>query len=730
MPENSRANAAPAPSANSEDAPSPANEAGENETARAAAGNETPGNEATGNEAANAGKADEVAKDGDHAKQSAAAASSESETAAGNAPAPSQKNDPAGNEAPSPTDPSLPRVGRKIEDFTLRDFRGAEHSLSDYADAPVVVVAFLGTECPLAKLYAPRLASLADEFRDRHVQFLGIVSNSQDSVTEMEHYARVHGINFPLLKDAGNVIADRFRAIRTPEVFLLDSERRVRYWGRVDDQYGIGEDYANFARSEPRRRDLAVAIEEVLSGRQVSVPVTPATGCHIGRIREVDETSDVTWSRQISRLFQRHCQECHRPTQIAPFPLLTYEDTIGWGAMIQEVVRQRRMPPWHADPQYGEFVNEALLTDEEMALIDAWVEAGCPEGDPAELPPPRQFVEGWQIPHPDQVVYMSEKPFTVPAEGIVEYQWFEVDPGFTEDKWIKAVEARPGNPAVVHHVTVYYKPPFADWSLKLGARINLLGGYSPGKRPVNAPSWHNMARYVPAGSKFIFEMHYTPNGTEQQDRSSIALMFADPSEVEKQLSVVIVANTEFEIPPGDPNYRVDAWYEFDEDSYLYAMSPHMHLRGKSFLFEAIYPDGTKEILLRIPRFDFNWQTDYMLTDPKPMPEGTRMHCVAYYDNSEDNLSNPDPTVPVRWGDQTWDEMMIGALAIAPMNQNIRLGIGKPPQVNASYHLFTFTILVGGGIGATCLLVIAWLVRRWLVLRHRSAGQPRAPESVG
>jgi len=619
------------------------------------------------------------------------------------------------------------RIGLKIDNFQLRDFRGAERSLDDYADAELVVVVFLGTECPLAKLYAPRLASLNDEFANRGVQFLGIVSNRQDSITEIDHFARVHGIDFPLLKDPGNVVADQFLAIRTPEVFVLDGQRVVRYWGRVDDQYGISKSFENFAREQPQRRDLAIALEELLDGKAVSVPVTEASGCHIGRVRPVDEGSEVTWSNQIVRLFQQHCQECHRPGQIAPFPLLTYDDVLGWGPMIREVVEQQRMPPWHASPEYGNFVNEALLSEAEKDLIFRWVDAGSPEGDPSHLPPPREFVEGWQIPDPDHVVYMSEEPFTVPAEGIVEYQWFEVDSGFTEDKWVKAVEARPGNPAVVHHVTVYYKPPYADWSLKLGARINLLGGYSPGKRPVNDPGWHNMARFVPKGSKFIFEMHYTPNGTEQEDRSSIAILFADESEVEKQLSVVIVANTEFEIPPGESHHRVDAWYEFDEDSYIYAMSPHMHLRGSAFRYIAHYPDGTEEILLDVPRFDFNWQTDYMLAEPKEMPQGTRIQCIGHFDNSAENLSNPDPTATVRWGDQTWEEMMIGAIATAPKNQNIRLGIGKPPKVEATYHLFTAVITIAIVGGLIILAVPTWLVARWLRRGHTI---DEVPQSVG
>mgnify|MGYP002622720419 CR=1 FL=1 len=564
-------------------------------------------------------------------------------------------------------------IGSTVDDFTLRDVRGAERRYLELtAGAQAVVVAFLGTECPLAKIYAPRLARLAGQYEPRGVVFLGINSNRQDSNTEILSYARRHGVEFPMLKDVGNVVADAFAAERTPEVYLIDGQNVIRYRGRIDDQYGVG-----VARDHALREDLAIALDEVLASTAVTLPRTEAPGCWIGRVHAVNERGDVTWSRQVVRILQEHCQECHRPGQIGPFPLIEYEDVLGWGEMIREVVQQERMPPWHADPRYGEFVNDARMSDEEKELIYQWVADGQPQGDVSDLPPPREFADGWQIPEPDQIVYMSDEPFEVPPEGIVEYQWFEVDPGFTEDKWVKAVECRPGNPAVVHHVTVYYKPPhLLTWNLKLGERINMLGGFSPGKRPVNDPTWRGMARYVPAGSKLIFEMHYTPNGTPQNDRSSIALLFAEPEEVKKQLSVVAVANAEFAIPPGVDNHRVEADYLFDEDSILYAMSPHMHLRGKAFRFEAHYPDGTHEILLDVPNFDFNWQTDYQFTEPKRMPEGTRMHCVAHFDNSAENLANPDPSATVRWGDQTWEEMMIGALAIAPADQDVAASGGR------------------------------------------------------
>ncbi|MFO0945718.1 MAG: redoxin domain-containing protein [Planctomycetota bacterium] len=598
---------------------------------------------------------------------------------------------------------SVETTGRRIQPFSLRDCRGTIHSLDEFKDSPLLVVAFLGTECPLAKLYAPRLASLQREFSARGVAFLGINSNKQDSNTEILHYIRIHEIPFPILKDLDQAVADQFAAVRTPEVFLLDQDRVIRYRGRIDDQYGIG-----YQRPAPTSRDLASAIEELLSHRPIRVPVTEAPGCFIGRAKPVRADGAVTWTKQISRIFQKHCQECHRPGQIAPFPLLEASDARGWGDTIQEVIEQNRMPPWHANPDHGNFANDARLDQEEKDQVFQWIADGMPEGNPADLPPPRPFVEGWQIPKPDQVVYMTPQPVSIPAEGVVEYQWYLADPGFTEDKWVKAVECRPGNRSVVHHVTVYFRPP-GGVDLKINDRINLLGGFAPGKAAVDVPGWDGTARFVPKGSKFLFEMHYTPNGSPQTDRSAIALVFADPKEVKRQLSIVLVANNTFAIPPRADNYVVESSYTFDEDSLIHSLSPHMHLRGKKFRFEAFYPNGNREILLDVPNFDFNWQFDYMLAKPKEMPVGTRIHCTASFDNSEENLANPDPNQEVRWGDQTWEEMMIGAIGITPLHQDIARGVGKPIQVLEGKDR-TFAVLTAGGLLAVAAGLL-WYRRR-------------------
>jgi len=555
-----------------------------------------------------------------------------------------------------PAAESASPVGRKVENFSLRDYRGKVHELKDLADRQFVVAAFVGCECPLAKLYAPRLVKLAEEFGPRGVAFLAIDANSQDSLAEIAAYAQTHKITFPVLKDAGNAVADQMGAVRTPEVFVLDRERTIRYWGRIDDQYVVGRQ-----RPAPTREDLRVALEELLAGKAPSVSETAAIGCHIGRVPKQTPIGDVTYSNQIARLLQKRCVECHRAGEIAPFPLTSYDEVVGWGETIREVIQEGRMPPWFANPEYGHFANDARLSDEEKQLIYDWIDGGSPEGNQADLPAPAQFTVGWQIPEPDEVFYIKDEPYDVPAEGVVAYQYFKVDPGFKEDRWIKAAEARPDNRSVVHHIVAFFVPPGAKLG---GGQRGAMIGYAPGMPPSRFPE--GTAMLVPAGSQLIFQLHYTPNGSPQKDRSSVGLVYADPSEVKQRVGGGNAPNRFFEIPPGDDNYEVVSQHRFDKDVLLLNLTPHMHLRGKSFRYEAEYPDGKREILLDIPHYDFNWQLRYQLAVPKVLPKGTTLHCTAHYDNSANNLANPDPTKPVRWGDQTWEEMMIGYFSTLPV----------------------------------------------------------------
>jgi peroxiredoxin len=554
-------------------------------------------------------------------------------------------------------------VGEAVGDFTLRDYRGAERSLREFADRKLVVVAFTGTECPLARLYGPRLAQLAREYEPKGVAFIGICSNQQDSISAIAQYARDGEIKFPILKDVGNAVADQFGAVRTPEVFVLDAGRVVRYRGRIDDQYGIG-----FARPRPGHRDLAAALDELLAGKPVTTPVTTAPGCFIGRVQPAVKAGPVTYSKHIAPILQKHCVECHRPGEIGPFSMTSYREVAGWTDTIEEVLRDGRMPPWHADPAYGHFSNDSRLPEAEKQLIFDWIKGGAPEGDPRDLPKPVAFTHGWRIPKPDLVLRIPHA-FHVPAQGDVPYQFIVVDPGFKEDKWVKAAEIRPTCRAVVHHVLVFVQPPGGGHDRYGGFAANWLAGTVPGARPQILPE--GTAKFVPAGSRFLLQIHYTTNGKPQTDQTCLGLVFADPKEVKKEVSTEMAANPKFAIPPNTGRYPVESDNVVEEDSILLELMPHTHLRGKTFRYEAFYPDGRSEVLLDLPRYDFNWQNSYTLAEPKRLPKGTRIHCLATYDNSKDNPSNPNPNVTVRWGDQTWEEMMIGYYNVVPADQDLQ-----------------------------------------------------------
>ena len=550
-------------------------------------------------------------------------------------------------------------IGRKIDEFSLHDYRGKVHSLSDFKDNKGLVVAFIGTECPLATLYAGRLETLASEFKDQGIAVIAIDSNRQDSITELNAFATRHKLTFPLLKDPDNKVADMFGAQRTPEAFLIDANGVIQYYGRIDDQYGqhLGEagKRISYQHTHPRRKDLQIAVQEMLSGKNVSVPLTEAVGCLIGRIPQVTPGGEITFTKHISRILNNRCVECHREGEVAPMTLTDYDEVVGWSEMIREVVSEERMPPWHANPEYGEFENDCRLPDEEKEQIFAWVDNGSPHGDPADMPEPPTFVTGWEAGEPDQVIYMSDQPYEVAAEGTVEYQYFSVDPGWTEDKWIKVAEARPGNRAVVHHILCSIQSDAG------GAATNIMNGVGIGWAPGLGPRdfRDGIALHIPAGAKIVFQMHYTPNGTKQFDRSYVGFQFVKPEEVKYMAAGGAAAAANFRIPAGDGNHEVTSEFQFSRDQLLLSMLPHMHLRGKSFRYTAEYPDGTEEILLDVPRYDFNWQLRYHLKEPKLMPKGTKLKCVAHFDNSEDNLVNPDPTMDVTWGDQTYEEMMIG-----------------------------------------------------------------------
>jgi thiol-disulfide isomerase/thioredoxin len=577
-----------------------------------------------------------------------------------------------------PTSP----IGRKIDGFKLHGVGGAVYDFAESKESEFLVVSFLGTECPLAKLYGPRLAELHSQYATKKVAFVAIDANEQDTLAEMAQYARVSKIEFPFLKDAGNLVADVFGAARTPQVFVLNKDRMICYAGRIDDQFEIG-----IQRQEPKRKDLAIALDELLAGKQVSVPVTPSIGCHIGRVNRTTPHGEITYSKNIAALVQKHCVACHRPGEIAPFALTSYEDVVNWSATIREVVQEKRMPPWHAESDAGHFVNDRRFPEHDQKLLFDWIDNGMPIGNAAEVPALPKFLEGWEIPKPDLIVQMPA-PYTVPAKGTVEYQYFELDQKIPEDKWVVAAEARPGNHAVVHHLLLFYVPPGYDRPVQQASLVNSVATFAPGM-----PAWQarpGMAKRIPAGSKLYFQVHYTPNGIESTDLSRAGLVFADAKQVAKQVQTDAAVNFRLRIPPKANNARFEADHRFPRDMQLVSLLPHMHLRGRAFRIESINPAGERKLLLDVPRYDFNWQNSYVFSEPVVMREGTTLHCIGWYDNSDDNPSNPDSSQTVGWGDQTWEEMLVAQFEAVLDNQDLRLGLPKVTLKSGDDYEVEFT----------------------------------------
>jgi hypothetical protein len=384
--------------------------------------------------------------------------------------------------------------------------------------------------------------------------------------------------------------------------------------------------------------------------------------------------------RDILPILQDHCQVCHRQGDIAPMPFVNYEQTRPWAAAIKSAVQSKQMPPWFADPRYGKFSNDPSLTAQQIAVIAAWVDAGASAGSPKDAPPPRHWAQGWNIPQPDKVVQMP-RPVSLPVNGDVEYTYEIVPSGFAEDTWVQMAEIRPSSREHVHHAVVYIRPPKSPWLRNAPVGVpftpssfsdaeeraeahattsDMLLVYAPGSEPDRWPD--GMAKFVPAGSDLVFQMHYTTNGHPASDRTSIGLVFAKQQPRQRVLTLQLT-NHSFVIPPRTDDYRVEVSGTLPNDATLLSFFPHMHLRGKRFEYNILHPDATVVTLLRV-NYHFHWQLSYRLAQPLFLKAGTRLQAVAWYDNSEDNPHNPDPNKVVTWGGQTYEEMMVGFFDVA------------------------------------------------------------------
>lgn len=396
-----------------------------------------------------------------------------------------------------------------------------------------------------------------------------------------------------------------------------------------------------------------------------------------------------TFSRDVAPIFYNSCTGCHRPGEIGPMSLLTYEDARPYAKAIGAKVAAGVMPPWHADAPAGTFLNDRRLSAADKATVVRWVEAGAPRGDPKDLPPAPTFSEGWEIGTPDVVLSMT-KPYDVPASGTIDYQYFEIPTHFTEDKWVQAIEVRPGARTVVHHILVFARepgpqnpasrttawkqipvgPPAPPRQRPEGATDRPQTQGQPVSRGVlvatTAPGTNALvyrpgtAALIRAGSVLTLQVHYTANGEPARDVSSVGFIFAkQPPQQEMKTGAFL--NARFAIPPGADNHRVPSAIEFTEDSHVWAIFPHTHLRGKSWEYRLTYPDGRTDVVLAVPKYDFNWQTYYQFATPIAAPKGSKLEAVAHYDNSAANRANPDPKAEVRWGEQTWEEMQYSGI---------------------------------------------------------------------
>jgi peroxiredoxin len=565
--------------------------------------------------------------------------------------------------APAKTGPEAV-IGRKVSPFRLPANTGQNRSLADYRDHKAVVLVFLGTQCPIANSYAEPLSQLAAKYDAKGVRFLGVNANPEEDLAAVRQHAQEYRLSFPVLKDEKQALAGQLAASVTPEAFVLDGERVVRYRGRIDDQYAS----RTRKNSRVKSRDLEAAIEAVLAGRPVPKAVTHALGCAIPRPEKSARTARVTYHKDVAPILQAACQGCHRPGQVAPFSLLTFADAKNWAQEIKVFAETRQMPPWKAEPGHGDFLDVRRLSDEQIATLSAWVEAGAPEGDRKDAPPAKEWTAEWMLGKPDLVLSMPEE-FSVEATGDDVFRCFVLPTGLTEERDVVAVEIRPGNPRVVHHVLNFIdtsgrgreldeKDPGAGYDSGPGGigffPAGGVGGWAPGNFPRYLPK--GTGRRLPKGSDIVMQVHYHKTGKPEKDRTTVGLYFAKEP-VEKQLRVWPLTNLFIDIPPGAARHEVKATMRVPQDVHAFAITPHMHLLGKEMKVWATLPDGTRKELVWIKDWDYRWQDSYRYREPVALPEGTRLDMVAYFDNSEGNPLNPSsPPKRVRFGEQTTDEM--------------------------------------------------------------------------
>lgn len=543
--------------------------------------------------------------------------------------------------------------GRKIGDFALLDQAGRYHQLYKYTNAKAIVLFSYGISCPQTNDTLARLSNLKQLYAEQGVEFFILHADPRQSKKDLQQKTTLPNIGVPILRDDSQLVSEELGLLRSGETVLLDpGSWRVRYRGPIDD------------RSPGQPQDSAVnpylenAIEAVLGKKQVAIPMVAGKGC-LTEFADNLYLKSISYTDKIAPILKDKCIACHRSGGIAPWSMDNYESIKEWSARIQEVVMTRKMPPWHADPQIGEFSHDRSLTIEERQTLIQWIKLGSPRAekvDPlAEMP--TDNAEEWSMGKPDLVIDIPQQK--LPAEGVLPYRWVKIPIPVEYDSWVRAIELRPSNSAVMHHGFVFVNYPKRLKSSEprwLEGRNGFFVAYVPGVTVHPLPE--NSGQLLPTGGTLIFQLHYVTNGSPTADNPKLALYFHETPPA-AEYKVVSAANMDIRIPPYIEEHEERAEMVMEENGKLQGFYPHMHYRGKRFQYQAIYPDGRSEKLLSVPKYDIHWQTFYRLKDPKILPAGTRIVINAAFDNSTSNPANPDPSQEVKWGLKSTDEMLVG-----------------------------------------------------------------------
>jgi peroxiredoxin len=560
-----------------------------------------------------------------------------------------------------------PAPGDRVPAVKFQDIHFLNRSLDDFRDSRAVVLVFADTGCPLVARYTPTLKQLDADYRAKGVQFVGAFPNGQESITGIAAFAVKYDLQFPVVRDVDGAVATALGATMTPEVVVLDADRRLRYRGRIDDQYRPGG-----TLPAPSKNELRDTLDALLTGREVEVKTAPADGCPITPPVPVKPDNALTFAEHVAPILKQHCQECHRPNTVAPFSLIEYEQVWPRAKAIASVVQSGQMPPWYGAPGHGEFVNKRGLTETERNILLAWLASDRAKGDLTKLPAPPAPAKDWRIGEPDLIV--AAPKHEIPASGDVPYRYALLPYVFTHDTWVEAVEIKPDNPRVLHHCNMAYAQLGAKFSID-----NFVTGAVPGGEAMTLPA--GVAVRIPAGSILVLQIHFVSTGQKEDCTIRVGLQYCKQP-VEKRLRLSYVQTSRYTIPPGVPAHKVSASRVLPCDAIGVGLFSHMHVRGKDMTFLAHTPDGKTETLLLIPNFSFDWQHAYRWEyGKKLLPKGTRLECIAHYDNSTFNPFNPDPKATVVDGDQTHNEMLNGFVFYVDAAEKLNLAIdpatGRP-----------------------------------------------------